>query len=63
MQNELSKLFAVAFTMIAIATESALFISGMVYNRQERVITAVFGLIVVLPLLWSVWRDLGKNQS
>lgn len=61
--NELSKLFAVAFTTIAIATESALIVSGMMYNSQERVITAVFGLIVVLPLLWSVWRDLGKNQS
>ena len=61
--NELSKLFAVAFTMIAIATESALIISGMVYNSQDRVITGVFGLIIVVPLLWSVWRDLGKNQA
>lgn len=63
MQNELSKLFAVAFTMIAIATESALIVSGMMYDMDERVITAAFGLIVVVPLLWSVWRDLGKNQA
>lgn len=63
MQNELSKLFAVAFTMIAIATESALIVSGMVYDSDDRVVTGVFGAIVVVPLLWSVWRDLGKSKS
>lgn len=62
MQNELSKLFAVAFTIIAIATESAMIISGLMYGRQERVIVAVFGLIAVVPLIISMWGDVRKQN-
>ena len=63
MQNELSKLFAVAFTIIAIATESAMIISGLMYNLNERVIVAVFGLVAVVPLIVSMWDDVRKQQA
>jgi hypothetical protein len=63
MQNELSKLFAVAFTIIAIATEAALIISGVVYGLQERVIVGAFGMVVVVPLIVSMWADVRKQQA
>lgn len=63
MQNELAKLMAVAFTIIAIATESALIISGLMYGLQERVIVAVFGLVVVVPLIVSMWDDWRKQNA
>ena len=61
--QELSKLFAVAFTIIAIVTESALIISGLMYGLQERMIVAVFGLIVVVPLIVSMWDDVRKDNA
>ena len=63
MQNELSKFFAVAFTIIAIATESALIISGLMYDKNERVIVGAFGLIVIVPLLVSMWDDVRKQNA
>jgi hypothetical protein len=63
MQNELAKIFAVAFTIIAIATESALIISGLMYGLQERVIVAVFGLVVVVPLIVSMWDDWRRQNA
>lgn len=63
MQNELAKIFAVAFTIIAIVSESALIISGLMYGLQERVIVAVFGLVVVVPLIVSMWDDVRKQQA
>ena len=63
MQNELAKLMAVAFTIIAIVSESALIISGLMYNLNERVIVGVFGLVVVVPLIVSMWDDVRKQQA
>ena len=63
MQNELAKLMAVAFTIIAIVSESALIISGLMYGLQERVIVAVFGLIAVVPLIVSMWDDVRKQNA
>lgn len=63
MQNELAKLMAVAFTIIAIVSESALIISGLMYGLQERMIVAVFGLIVVVPLIVSMWGDWRKQHA
>lgn len=63
MQNELAKFFAVAFTIIAIAAESALIISGLMYNLNERVIVAVFGLVVVVPAIVSMWGDVRKQNA
>jgi hypothetical protein len=63
MQNELSKLFAVAFTIIAIATGSALIISGLMYNLNERVIVGAFGMVVVVPLIVSMWADLRRQNA
>jgi hypothetical protein len=63
MQNELSKLFAVAFTIIAIATESALIISGLMYDMSERVIVGAFGLVAVVPLIVSMWDDLRRQNA
>lgn len=63
MQNELAKLMAVAFTIIAIVTESALIISGLIYNLNERVIVAVFGLVAVVPLIVSMWDDVRKQNA
>ena len=63
MQNELAKIVAVAFTIIAIATESALIISGLMYGLQERIIVAVFGLVVLVPAIVSMWDDVRKQQA
>lgn len=63
MQNELAKLMAVAFTIIAIATESALIISGLMYDMSERVIVGAFGMVVVGPLIVSMWADVRKQQA
>lgn len=63
MQNELAKLMAVAFTIIAIVSESALIISGLVYGLQERVIMAVFGLVAVVPMIVSMWDDVRKQNT
>ena len=63
MQNELAKLMAVAFTIIAIVSESALIISGLMYNLNERVIVGVFGLVVVVPLIVSMWDDVRKQNA
>lgn len=63
MQNELSKLFAVAFTIIAIVSESALIISGLMYDKQERIIVGVFGMVVVVPMMWSLWGDVRKQNA
>jgi uncharacterized membrane protein len=63
MQNELAKIFAVAFTIIDIATGSALIISGLMYGLQERVIVAVFGLVVVVPLIVLMWDDVRKQNA
>ena len=63
MQTNLAKLMAVAFTIIAIVTESALIISGLMYGLQERMIVAVFGLIVVVPLIVSMWDDVRKDNA
>lgn len=63
MQNELAKIMAVAFTIIAIVSESALIISGLMYNRNERVIAAVFGLVVVVPAIVSMWDDVRKQNA
>ena len=63
MQTNLAKLMAVAFTIIAIVTESALIISGLMYDMSERVIVGVFGLVVVVPLIVSMWDDVRKQQA
>jgi hypothetical protein len=63
MQNQLAKLLAVAFTIIAIATESALIISGLMYDMSERVITGMCGLVVVVPLIVSMWADVRKQNA
>lgn len=63
MQTNLAKLMAVAFTIIAIVSESALIISGLMYNLNERVIVAVFGLVVVVPLIVSVWQDWRRQNA
>ena len=63
MQNELAKTLAVAFTIIAIATESAMIISGLMYNLNERVIVGVLGLVVVVPLIVSMWDDVRKQNA
>ena len=63
MQNELAKIVAVAFTIIAIATESALIISGLMYGLQERIIVAVFGLVVLVPAIVSMWDDVRKQNA
>lgn len=63
MQNKLAKILAVAFTIIAIATESALIISGLMYGLQGRVIAAVFGLVVLVPAIVSMWDDVRKQQA
>ena len=63
MQNELSKILAVAFTIIAIVAESALIISGLMYDMNERVIVAVFGLVVVVPAIVSMWDDVRKQNA
>lgn len=63
MQNELAKILAVAFTIIAIVAESALIISGLMYGLQERVIVAVFGLIVVVPMIVSMWDDVRRQNA
>lgn len=62
MQNELAKLMAVAFTIIAIATESALIISGLMYDMSERVIVGAFGLVAVVPMIVSMWGDLRRQN-
>lgn len=63
MQNELAKFFAVAFTIIAIVSESALIISGLMYNLNERVIVGAFGLVVVVPAIVSMWGDVRKQNA
>jgi uncharacterized membrane protein len=63
MQNELAKIFAVAFTVIAIVAESALIISGLMYDMSERVIVGAFGLVVVVPLVASMWDDVRKQNA
>ena len=63
MQNELAKLMAVAFTIIAIVSESALIISGLMYGLQERIIVAVFGLVAVVPMIVSMWNDVRKQNA
>lgn len=61
--QELSKLFAVAFTIIAIVTESAMIVSGLMYGLQGRVIVAVCGAIIIVPLCWSMCGDLRKQNA
>lgn len=63
MQTNLAKLMAVAFTIIAIVSESALIISGLMYDMSERIIVAVFGLVVVVPLIVSMWDDVRKQNA
>ena len=63
MQTNLAKLMAVALTIIAIATESALIISGLMYDINERVIVGAFGLVVVVPLIVAMWADLRKQNA
>ena len=63
MQNELAKLMAVAFTIIAIVSESALIISGLMYGRQERIIVAVMASVIIVPLIVSMWDDVRKQQA
>jgi hypothetical protein len=63
MQNELAKIMAVAFTIIAIVAESALIISGLMYDMNERVITGMCGLVVVVPMIVSMWDDVRKQQA
>lgn len=63
MQNKLAKTMAVALTIIAIVSESALIISGLMYELQERVIVAMFGLVVIVPLIVSMWDDVRKQQA
>lgn len=63
MQNELSKLFAVAFTIIAIVAESAMIVSGLMYNLNERIIMGVVWLVVLVPLVASMWGDVRKENA
>lgn len=63
MQNELAKIFAVAFTVIAIVAESALIISGLMYDMNERVIVAAVWMVVLVPLIASMWGDLRKQNA
>ena len=63
MQNQLAKLLAVAFTIIAIATESALIVSGLMYDMNERIIVGAFGMVVVMPLVASMWDDVRKQNA
>jgi cellulose synthase/poly-beta-1,6-N-acetylglucosamine synthase-like glycosyltransferase len=63
MQNELAKLMAVAFTIIAIVSESAMIISGLMYDMSERVIVGAFGMVVVVPLIVSMWADLRRQNA
>lgn len=63
MQNELSKILAVAFTIIAIVAESAMIISGLMYDMNERVIVAIFGLVAVVPMIVSMWDDVRKQNA
>lgn len=63
MQNKLAKIFAVAFTIIAIVSESALIISGLMYDLNERVITGAFGAIIIVPLIVSMWGDVRKQNA
>lgn len=63
MQNELAKIMAVAFTIIAIVAESAMIVSGLMYNLNERVITGMCGLVVVVPLIVSMWDDVRKQNA
>ena len=63
MQNELAKLLAVAFTIIAIVTESALIISGLMCDKNERIIVGAFGLVAVVPAIVSMWDDLRKQNA
>jgi uncharacterized membrane protein len=63
MKNELSKLFAVAFTIIAIVSESALILSGLMYDINERVIVGAFGMVVVMPMIVSMWDDWRKQNA
>jgi uncharacterized membrane protein len=63
MKNELSKLFAVAFTIIAIVSESALILSGLMYDINERVIVGAFGMVVVMPMIWAMWDDVRKQNA
>ena len=63
MQNKLCRLFVVAFTIIAIVTESALIISGLMYDKNERIIVGALGLVVVVPLIVSMWDDVRKQNA
>lgn len=63
MQNELAKIMAVAFTIIAIVSELALIISGLMYDMSERVIVGAFGLIIIAPMIWAIWDDLRKTHA
>lgn len=63
MQTNLAKLMAVAFTIIAIVSESAMIVSGLIYNLNERVITGMCGLVVVVPLIVSMWADVRKQNA
>jgi hypothetical protein len=63
MQNELAKLMAVAFTIIAIVSESALIISGLMYDINERIIVGVVWLVVLVPLVASMWDDVRKQNA
>lgn len=63
MQNELSKILAVAFTIIAIVSESALIISGLMYDMNERIIVGVVWLVVLVPLVASMWDDVRKQNA
>lgn len=63
MQNELAKIMAVAFTIIAIVSESALIISGLMYGQQERIIVAVMASVIIVPLIVSMWDDVRKQNA
>lgn len=63
MQNELAKIMAVAFTIIAIVAESALIISGLMYGRQERIIVAAMGSVMIVPMIWAMWDDVRKDNA
>lgn len=62
MQNELAKIFAVAFTIIAIVSESALIISGLMYECYGQILVALCGLVVIIPLTVSMWDDVRKDN-
>lgn len=63
MRNKLAKLMAVAFTIMAIVTESAMIVSGLMYGLQEVGIMGVFGLVAVVPLIVSMWDDVRKQNA